>query len=245
MYIVRGLGANVAYKLGAQRHLVQTTRAAANMALNRIEAQVHPDNAITTRGPHHDEPVKPSGHGIAPHPGAYGGCAGQRAGRCRIQRRRSGLIAWRGALAPYYAEFGIDPNSIATATPRLPFSAAVADVLAEFAPPVVSFHFGLPAAGLLARVKAWGAKVLSSATTVDEALWLQAHGVDAVIAAGGIADAKGVAAALALGAKAQELGSGDFSPLWAGQNVAGCREVPAGALTRELAGLVDRVSAVG
>ena len=30
----------------------------------------------------------------------------------------------------------------------------------------------------------WGAKILSSATTVDEARWLEAHGVDAVIAQG-------------------------------------------------------------
>lgn len=92
--------------------------------------------------------------------------------------------AWRNALAPYYAECGIDPAGIAPAAARLPFSAEVADVLAEFAPPVVSFHFGLPAPELLARVKAWGAKVLSSATTVEEGLWLQAHGVDAVIAQG-------------------------------------------------------------
>jgi nitronate monooxygenase len=210
----------------------------------------------------------------------------------------------------------------------------------------------LPSAELLARVRTWGAKVLSSATTVDEALWLQARGVDAiiaqgfeagghrgmflsddlttqvgtlalvpqivkavktpVIAAGGIADAQGVAAALALGAagvqvgtayllcpeatisavhraalksevarhtalsnvftgrpargivnrlmrevgpissvapdfplaaaalallrqKAESLGSGDFSALWAGQNAGGCREIPAAQLTRELA----------
>jgi nitronate monooxygenase len=197
-----------------------------------------------------------------------------------------------------------------------------------------------------------GSKILSSATTVAEARWLEARGVDAiiaqgieagghrgiflsedlstqvgtfallpqivrevrvpVIAAGGIADAKGVAAAMALGAagvqigtaymlcpeattsvvhraalksdaarhtaltnlfsgrpargivnrimkelgpistaapafplataaiaplraKAESQGSGDFSPLWSGQNASGCKEVPAGELTRELA----------
>ena len=123
----------------------------------------------------------------------------------------------------------------------------MADLLGEFAPPVVSFHFGLPAADLVDRVKAWGATVLSSATTVDEARWLEDHGADAVIAqgveagghrgmfltddittqvglfallpqivravnvpvvaAGGIADAKGVAAVLALGASAVQVGS--------------------------------------
>ena len=259
---------------------------------------------------------------------------------------------WRARLAPYYAEFGVDAANISAGPGRAPFTAEAADVLQEFKPPVVSFHFGLPSAALLARVRGWGAKILSSATTVEEALWLEAHGVDAVIAqvveagghrgiflgddlttqsgtftllpqivravkvpviaAGGIADARGVAAAMALGAaavqvgtvyllcpeattsavhraalassaarhtaltnlftgrpargivnrfmrelgcinadapafplatsgmlplrtKAEAAGSGDFSPLWSGQNASGCKAIPAAALTRELA----------
>jgi nitronate monooxygenase len=261
---------------------------------------------------------------------------------------------WRQALSPYFLEYGIDANVIPAGPGRVPFSAAAADVLEEFKPAVVSFHFGLPAPELLERVRSWGAKILSSATTVDEALWLEAHGVDAVIAqgleagghrgiflsddlstqvgtfalvpqivravnipviaAGGIADARGVAAAMVLGAagvqigtaymlcaeattsavhraalksdaarvtaltnvfsgrparsvvnrlmreigpmspaapafplataaiaplraKAESLGSSDFSPLWAGQNASGCKEVSASLLTRELAGV--------
>ncbi len=35
--------------------------------------------------------------------------------------------------------------------------------------------------------------------------------------------------------KAEAMGSGDFSPLWSGQNASGCRETPAAQLTRELA----------
>jgi nitronate monooxygenase len=92
--------------------------------------------------------------------------------------------AWRKILAPYYREFGIDPEAIPAGPGRAPFSAESADVLEPFRPEVVSFHFGLPEAKLLARVKSWGAKILASATTVDEALWLEAHGVDAVIAQG-------------------------------------------------------------
>ena len=225
-------------------------------------------------------------------------------------------------------------------------------MLSEFKPAVVSFHFGLPSSALIERVRAWGGKIISSATTVDEARWLEDHGVDAiiaqgveagghrgiflsddlttqagtfallpqmvkavkvpVIAAGGIADAQGIKAAMALGAagvqigtaymlcpeattsavhraalkglgarhtaltnlftgrpargivnrviremgainssapafplataaiaplraKAEAQGSGDFSPLWSGQNASGCKEIPAAELTRELA----------
>ncbi len=268
--------------------------------------------------------------------------------------------AWRTVLAPYYAEHQLDPSRSPAGAARVLFSADIADVLEAFAPPIVSFHFGLPSDDLLARVRSWGAKVLSSATTVAEARWLEARGVDAiiaqgteagghrghflntdlndiseqcgtfalvpqivaavrvpVIAAGGIASAEGVSAALQLGAagvqigtayllcpeastsalhraalrsdaaqhtaltnlftgrpargivnrvmrelgplrtdvpafplaagaiaplraQAEATGSADFSPLWAGQNVTGCREVPAAALTLEFARLVGR-----
>jgi nitronate monooxygenase len=156
--------------------------------------------------------------------------------------------AWRQALSPYYRAYAIDAAQSAVQAPlRMPFSAETAEMLAHFRPAVVSFHFGLPSPELLAQVRAWGARVLSSATTVDEALWLQAHGVDAivaqgleagghrgmfltddvstqvgtlalvrqvvravhvpVIAAGGIADAAGVAAAMALGAAGVQVGT--------------------------------------
>lgn len=155
--------------------------------------------------------------------------------------------AWRGALAPYYAEYGLDPDAVPAGPARLPFSEPMADVLAEFEPPVVSFHFGLPAPALLRRARAWGAVVMSSATTVAEAVWLAEHGADVVIAqglqagghrghfleadlrdqlptldlvtaivaavdlpviaAGGIADAHGVRAALAAGASGVQVGS--------------------------------------
>ena len=259
---------------------------------------------------------------------------------------------WRELLQPYYRELGIDPSSIQEGPRRTPFDHTAADVLEVFKPPVVSFHFGLPSAALLDRIKRWRPVILSSATTVEEARWLEARGADAiiaqgfeagghrgmflsddltrqvgtlalvpqivhavnvpVIAAGGIADAAGVGAALTLGAaavqigtayllcsettttrvhrdalaatraqhtavtnvftgrparaivnrlivelgpmnteapafprafaaiaplraKAEAEGSGEFSPLWAGQNVSGCRAVPAATLTSELA----------
>lgn len=154
---------------------------------------------------------------------------------------------WRALLAPFHAEFGVDPASIPDGPGRQPFSAAMAEVVERHRPAVVSFHFGLPAPELLERIKATGARVLASATTVEEGLWLQERGVDAVIAqgleagghrghflstelgrqlgtfalvpqlvdalrlpviaAGGIADARGVRAALALGAQGAQVGT--------------------------------------
>lgn len=91
---------------------------------------------------------------------------------------------WMQALAPYYREFGLDPAKATPGAGRQPFSHEAAEVLEAFRPAVVSFHFGLPAPDLLARVKRLGSRVLSSATTVREALWLQAEGADTVIAQG-------------------------------------------------------------
>jgi nitronate monooxygenase len=259
---------------------------------------------------------------------------------------------WRERLVPYYREFGIDAAAAASGPARMPFDEAMCDAVVELEPPVVSFHFGLPSTALLDRVRAAGARIMSSATTVAEARWLEGEGCDAVIAqgfeagghrgmflqldpagqvgtfalvpqiadavkipviaAGGIGDARGIAAAFALGAsavllgtaylrcpearpsavlrkalesvrddstvitnvitgrpargiinrvireigplnaavpefpraadalgplrtRAESAGSGDFSPLWAGQAAAMAQEIPAGTLTKMLA----------
>lgn len=92
--------------------------------------------------------------------------------------------AWQAALMPYFTEFGATPKSLPNSANRAPFSHAIADAIESFAPPVVSFHFGLPDPELVQRVKSWGGKVLSSATTLEEALWLEARGVDGIIAQG-------------------------------------------------------------
>jgi nitronate monooxygenase len=154
---------------------------------------------------------------------------------------------WRERLAPYYRELGIDPAAPVPTSMRQPFNEAFCAVVEETKPGVVSFHFGLPDDDLLKRVKAAGCPVLASATTVAEARWLEARGVDAivaqgyeagghrgmflsddlaaqvgtfalvpqvvdavkvpVIAAGGITDARGIAAAFALGAAAVQIGT--------------------------------------
>ncbi|MCZ2439801.1 MAG: nitronate monooxygenase [Burkholderiales bacterium] len=91
---------------------------------------------------------------------------------------------WRERLAPYYAEYGLDPAAAPAGAMRAPFSAELAALIEPLRPPVLSFHFGLPAPDLLARVKRWGALVMASATTVEEARWLQQHGADVIIAQG-------------------------------------------------------------
>jgi nitronate monooxygenase len=91
---------------------------------------------------------------------------------------------WRERLAPYYRELGIDPAAPVPTSMRKPFDEAFCAVVEDTKPGVVSFHFGLPDDGLLKRVKAAGCVVLSSATTVAEARWLEARGVDAIVAQG-------------------------------------------------------------
>jgi nitronate monooxygenase len=154
---------------------------------------------------------------------------------------------WKKRLASYYKEFGIDPAAPINAPNRAPFDAAMCELVEELKPEVVSFHFGLPDPALLKRVKAAGCIVISSATIVREAVWLEQHGADAiiaqgaeagghrgmflteniaeqpgtfalvpqvvdavkvpVIAAGGIADGRGIAAAFALGAAGVQIGT--------------------------------------
>lgn len=157
------------------------------------------------------------------------------------------MQTWRAALQPYYDELGLSLNPISSSSSRVPFDTAFAEILSEYKPPVVSFHFGFPSEELLRYVRSWGAKIISSATTVAEAVWLEQHGADVIIAqgleagghrgmfmtddlstqlgtlplvshvlqavrvpvvaAGGIADAQGVAAMMQLGAAGVQVGT--------------------------------------
>ena len=152
----------------------------------------------------------------------------------------------RARLQPYYDANGLGEVPFPS-SPFPSFGPAHLDLIRSHRPQVVSFHFGLPSDDLLRAVKETGAVVMSSATTVDEARWLEARGVDAVIAqgleagghratflgtvpssqaglfallpqvaravrlpvvaAGGISNGQGIAAALLLGATGVQLGT--------------------------------------
>ncbi len=92
--------------------------------------------------------------------------------------------AWLDALRPLADRFGAVLPAGQAVAGRAPFSAEALEVIRPFRPPVVSFHFGLPAPAMVAEIKAWGAQVWSSATTVDEARWLEQNGVDVIVAQG-------------------------------------------------------------
>lgn len=88
---------------------------------------------------------------------------------------------WLALLQPYFTELGIRSDCL-SATGRRPFDENALRLVERYKPPVVSFHFGLPEPHLLNAVKAAGAKILSSATTVAEAVWLEQNGADGIIA---------------------------------------------------------------
>jgi nitronate monooxygenase len=100
------------------------------------------------------------------------------------QHNAQSQALWQQALTRFYLEFKLDPGQMPSGPGRVPFGHDSADLLESYRPAVVSFHFGLPAPDLVARVKSWGSLVLSSATTVAEARWLQAHGADLIVAQG-------------------------------------------------------------
>lgn len=91
---------------------------------------------------------------------------------------------WQKTLKPFFNELGIECINRPNSANRTPFNHNIADAIEPFKPEFISFHFGLPEKSLLDRIKGWGCKIVSSATTVEEAVWLEAHGVDGIIAQG-------------------------------------------------------------
>jgi nitronate monooxygenase len=90
---------------------------------------------------------------------------------------------WEKKLQSYAESVGLSEPG-AKSVLRMPFDDQAMQIVEEFLPEVVSFHFGLPEDKYVERIKQLGLKIISSATTLDEALFLQSRGVDAVIAQG-------------------------------------------------------------
>lgn len=93
-------------------------------------------------------------------------------------------VSWLKTLQPYFDEYNIEASSISGGVERRPFSQEACDVLERYCPEVVSFHFGLPCVELVDRVHAMGSLIAATATTPEEAVWLQANGADWIIAQG-------------------------------------------------------------
>ena len=103
----------------------------------------------------------------------------------QVEQRR--IEEWHHTLARFYRERGLPAPEVTetgASAGRRPFDGEMCDVIEQARPQVVSFHFGLPEDELYNRVKASGCRVLCSATTVEEAVFLESRGVDAIIAQG-------------------------------------------------------------
>lgn len=94
------------------------------------------------------------------------------------------LTQWEITLSNYFKELGIDPPESPSGPAREPFSEDTLSIVESFNPAVVTFHFGLPRPEWIERIKTMGSKTLSTATTVEEAVWLADNGADAIIAQG-------------------------------------------------------------
>jgi nitronate monooxygenase len=94
------------------------------------------------------------------------------------------MARWQDLLRPYHAELGLEVVPAATGSARRPFTSAQLEILKATPPDLVSFHFGLPPPDLLAELRSLGLLILSTATTVEEGLYLAARGVDGIIAQG-------------------------------------------------------------
>lgn len=94
------------------------------------------------------------------------------------------IAKWKEFLRPHYDRWGLDIDSVEQSRLRLPFDDEMCAVVEEIKPEIVSFHFGLPAHDLVDRIKKLGIKILSTATSVNEAKWLESRGCDAIIAQG-------------------------------------------------------------
>ena len=159
---------------------------------------------------------------------------------------QEGFESLKSVFKPFFEELQIPFPDFPVANQEADYHRQIEAIL-EVRPPVFSFVYGIPEADIIRECQKRGIKTIGNATTVAEALALEAAGVDVItatgfeagghrvafledpdenlmgtfalipqvadavevpiLAAGGVANGKGIAAAMTLGAEGVQIGS--------------------------------------
>lgn len=92
---------------------------------------------------------------------------------------------WIASLRPLFESFEAEPpSSLKAIYQSFADDEDMVRVLIERAPPVVSFHFGLPDSETVSALKQAGCSLVATATSLEEAIAAERAGMDAIVAQG-------------------------------------------------------------